>query len=60
MDVTVVCEDRYRDYIMDTFMKHRNDKWTLSAFGAWQGEKYAASNDDRTSYKGIPIRRLTN
>lgn len=34
MDVTVVCEDRYRDYIMDTFMKHRNDKWTLSAFGA--------------------------
>lgn len=55
----MVCEDRYRDYIIDVFKRHMNSSLKLLQFGAWQGKAYATAFDGATQYKGVRVLPLS-
>ena len=60
MNITVACEDRYRDYVIDVFKRHENSAWKLLQFCAWQGIDYASDYDGAKEYRGIKIQPLSD
>ena len=63
MKVTVVCENRFRDYIVDIFEKHPESRLKLVNFADWcdewgGGEKYVAVSDGLSEFRGIPVVKL--
>lgn len=54
MNIIIICEERFRDYIVSIFEKH-NKIMKLCCFVAWQGEDYGSCYNGETSYKGYPV-----